>query len=64
MNSKHNIVDKILELIGNGFERAQAEQMFDVMRCDGRIFYADDYEGFQIRDGVDLIAVAVEVING
>lgn len=59
-NDKNNVINQIQDGLGSEGSRELAEQMFAAMRVDGRIIY-DDLRGLQIRDGVDLIEVAVEV---
>lgn len=57
---RNGLVTWIMDGLGGEGDRKLAEQMFDAMRFDGRITY-DDLHGLQVRDGVDLIAVAVEI---
>ena len=62
MNDKNGIINEIQAALGSEGSRDLAEQMFDVMRTDDRIYYASDYEGLRIRADVDLIAVAAEIL--
>jgi uncharacterized protein with ATP-grasp and redox domains len=64
MNTKKAIINKIKDLVADDCTDELAEKMFNVMREDGRVFYANDNDGLMIRDGVDLISVAEEVLNG
>lgn len=63
MNDKHAIINQIEDALGSEGSHELAERMYDAMRADDRIFYAGNYEGLVIRDDVDLLAVAAEVLN-
>jgi hypothetical protein len=63
MNDRTAIINQILDLTGPECSRELAEKMFDAMRADDRVFYANDNDGLMIRDDVDLTAVALEVEN-
>jgi hypothetical protein len=63
MKDKNGIINEIQDALGSEGSQELAEQMYDAMRADDRVFYAGDSEGLKIRDGVDLIAVAAEVSN-
>lgn len=68
MNTDRNgIVNQIMDALGSECERELAERMFDSMRADGWIYYDDtvglDRQGLKIRDDVDLLAVAAEILG-
>lgn len=63
MNDKNGIINEIQDLLGSDGSRELAEKMFDVMRADDRVYYAGDYEGLVLREDVDLIEVANEVLD-
>lgn len=61
MNSRNDIINQIQDLLGSEGSREIAEQVFDALRADDRIAY-DDERGLFIRDGVDLVDVAAELL--
>jgi len=61
MQDKNGIINQIQDALGPEGSRELADKMFDAMRADDRVYYASDYEGLRLREGVDLIAVAIEV---
>lgn len=60
MNDRNDIVGQIQSLLGSEGSRELAEQIFDVLRADDRIYYTD-LHGLVLRDDVDLIAVAAGI---
>lgn len=62
MNDRNDIINQILDALGAEGHRELAEQIFDVLRADGRISH-DDRRGLVIDDDVDLIAEAAAVIR-
>lgn len=63
MNSKNDIINQIQDHLGSEGSEDLAEKMYEAMRADNRIFYDGDYKGLQIREDVDLLAVAEEALK-
>ena len=61
MQDRNNIVNQIQDGLGAEGSRELAEQVFDVLRADGSIYYTDA-DGLVLRDDVDLIAVAADLL--
>ena len=62
MNDRNDIINQILDALGAEGSRELAEQIFDLLRVDGRISY-DDRRGLIIDDDVDLIGEAAAVMR-
>lgn len=62
MNDRNAMINALQDLIGSEGSRELAEQVFDVLRGDGRISYNDQH-GLVLADDVDVIAVAAEIID-
>lgn len=58
---RNDIINNIIDLLGDGGSRELAEQVYDNLRADDRI-YADD-QGLHISDGVDLIQEAADAMR-
>lgn len=63
MNNRNDIVNQIMDGLASEGDIELAEQMFDAMRADDRIYWDGDYRGLVIRDDVDIIAVAEEILK-
>lgn len=62
-NDRRNVVNEIEDGLGREGSRELAEQIFDVLRADGRITYTD-LDGLVVDwERVDLLALAVELID-
>jgi len=61
MNDRNNIENQIQDALGSEGSRELASQIFDHLRADDRIYFAGDYEGLVIAEGVDLIEVAAQL---
>lgn len=61
MSDRNDIINQIQDLLGSEGSREIAEQVFESLRSDERIAYDDD-RGLFIRDGVDLVDVAAELL--
>ncbi len=59
--TRTDIINQIIEALGDGGSREMAEQVFEALRDDGRIAYRDG-AGLVLADGVDLIEVAAELL--
>lgn len=57
MNDRNNIVNQIQDALGSEGSRELAERVFDELRADDRIYYADQ-RGLVLRADVDVIEVA------
>ena len=61
MNDRNNVINQIQDGLGSEGSRELAERVFDVLRADNRISY-DHAVGLVLDPGVDLIAVAAELV--
>jgi hypothetical protein len=67
MHDRNDIINQIQDALGAEGSRELAEQIYDELRADDRIYFNDsaglDRQGLVIRDGVDLVAVAAQVLE-
>lgn len=61
MNSRHDIVNQIMDL--TNCDRDTASITFDVLRRDERIHYTDD-RGLVLADDIDLLNVIAHEVTG
>lgn len=63
MKDKASIISEISDYLGSEGSWELAEEVYEELRSDDRIYYASDYEGLKIREDVDLIGVAGEILD-
>jgi hypothetical protein len=61
MNDRNDLINTLQDLLGPEGSRELAEQVFDVLRADDRIAYTD-LHGLVLAEGVDVAAVAAEIL--
>ena len=62
MRDKNQMVDLLADLLGPECDRALAGRVYERLRADDRIYYADA-SGLTLAEGVDLLAVAEEELS-
>lgn len=63
-HDRNGIIGQIIDYAG--VDREHAERIYEALRADDRVYYDDsaglDRQGLVIRDDVDLLAVAAEIV--
>jgi hypothetical protein len=61
MNDRKNLLDQLADLLGDGADDEIVDRVYETLRADDRIYY-DDLHGLTLRDDVDVMAVAEQIL--
>lgn len=61
MCDRNDVIYQIEDLLGSEGDHDLAVRVYERLRADDRVYF-DDAEGLTLAEGVDLIAVAGEVL--